>query len=79
MKRVDHIVWLQCLALGAQGVLVGRPIVYGLAIGGQAGVDRVVSKLKRELRLNLQLMGCPSISQLSPDWLISPQKAYPKL
>ncbi|CAF1500453.1 unnamed protein product, partial [Rotaria sordida] len=40
---------LKALALGARAVLIGRPILYGLACGGQDGVRRVLGILKREL------------------------------
>ncbi|CAF4237116.1 unnamed protein product, partial [Rotaria sordida] len=40
---------LKALALGTRAVLIGRPILYGLACGGQDGVRRVLGILKREL------------------------------
>lgn len=51
---------LKALALGASGVLVGRPPVWGLATGGQAGVRRVLDLLAEELRDALGLAGCAS-------------------
>ena len=44
---------LKALALGARGVLIGRPILYGLACGGDDGVRRVLEILKRELTYDM--------------------------
>ncbi len=49
---------LKALALGATAVLLGRPVVYGLALGGEAGVAAVLAMLDRELRLAMALAGC---------------------
>jgi isopentenyl diphosphate isomerase/L-lactate dehydrogenase-like FMN-dependent dehydrogenase len=51
---------LRALALGARAVLVGRPILWGLAAGGQDGVARVLELLRAEIELALQLLGCAS-------------------
>jgi len=48
------------LALGARGVLLGRPALYALAAGGQAGVERVLAILREELEIALALLGTPS-------------------
>jgi 4-hydroxymandelate oxidase len=45
------------LALGARAVLVGRPIIYALAAGGQAGVERAVAILLEEFKIAMQLLG----------------------
>jgi isopentenyl diphosphate isomerase/L-lactate dehydrogenase-like FMN-dependent dehydrogenase len=50
---------LKALALGADAVLLGRPYVYGLAVGGQAGVDAVIRQLAAELDLTCALAGVP--------------------
>ncbi len=63
---------MQALALGADAVLLGRPVLYGLALGGQAGVERVLTILKKEFSLSLALMGCPKISSLTPDSVLRP-------
>jgi L-lactate dehydrogenase (cytochrome) len=52
------------LALGADGVLIGRPYLYGLGAGGSAGVARVLEILGAELRRTMQLLGVTSIEQL---------------
>ncbi|MGW7415240.1 alpha-hydroxy acid oxidase [Streptomyces sp. NPDC054863] len=50
---------LRALASGADGVLLGRPALWGLAVGGQAGVSRVLHLLQEELEQALTLAGCP--------------------
>jgi 4-hydroxymandelate oxidase len=47
------------LALGARGVLVGRPIAWALAAGGQAGVARALAILREEFEIALALLGAP--------------------
>ncbi|KAJ6415799.1 hypothetical protein OIU84_004571 [Salix udensis] len=47
----------KALALGAQAVLVGRPVIYGLAAKGEAGVRKVMHMLKDELELTMALAG----------------------
>jgi isopentenyl diphosphate isomerase/L-lactate dehydrogenase-like FMN-dependent dehydrogenase len=48
------------LALGARGVLLGRPVLWALAAGGEAGVARALAILQEELTLALALLGTPS-------------------
>jgi 4-hydroxymandelate oxidase len=52
------------LALGADAVLVGRPALWGLAVGGEAGARRVLELLRTELELTLALCGCASPAEL---------------
>ncbi|HSL32536.1 MAG TPA: alpha-hydroxy-acid oxidizing protein, partial [Candidatus Limnocylindrales bacterium] len=47
------------LALGARGVLVGRPVLWALAAGGQAGVARALAILREEFEIALTLLGAP--------------------
>jgi 4-hydroxymandelate oxidase len=53
---------LKALALGARAVLIGRPYLYGLAIGGEAGAERVLTLLRQELSLAMALTGRPNIA-----------------
>jgi len=53
------------LALGADAALVGRPALWGLAAGGEAGVRRVLELLREELELALALCGCASPAELT--------------
>ncbi|TYJ13587.1 hypothetical protein E1A91_A10G061800v1 [Gossypium mustelinum] len=55
----------EALALGAQAVLVGRAVVYGLAAKGEKGVNRVLEMLKEELELTMALSGCCSVKEIS--------------
>ena len=55
---------LKALALGANAILLGRPYVYGLAVGGEDGVERVLSFLAAELDLTLALVGGSSVREL---------------
>jgi len=57
---------IKALALGARAVLVGRPVLWGLAAGGQAGVRRALEMLRAELVLAMTLAGCPSLRSLGP-------------
>jgi isopentenyl diphosphate isomerase/L-lactate dehydrogenase-like FMN-dependent dehydrogenase len=52
------------LALGAEAVLVGRPVLWGLAAGGEEGARRVLELLRDELELALALCGCASPEDL---------------
>ncbi|KAH7565634.1 hypothetical protein JRO89_XS09G0237500 [Xanthoceras sorbifolium] len=55
----------KALALGAQAVLVGRPVIYGLAAKGERGVQRVLEMLKDEFELTMALSGCPSVKDIT--------------
>lgn len=57
---------LKALALGAQAVFLGRPVLYGLACGGEAGVSRMLDLLTEELRLAMALSGQSDVAGLSP-------------
>ena len=52
------------LALGANGVLIGRPLFWALAAAGQAGVERAIAILREELELTLTLLGCATVAEL---------------
>ncbi len=70
IRRGSHVV--AALALGARAVLIGRPYLFGLASAGERGVERILDILRAEMRRTMVLMGCPSVDQLSPDWLEVP-------
>ncbi|XP_061352778.1 peroxisomal (S)-2-hydroxyacid oxidase GLO4-like [Gastrolobium bilobum] len=55
----------KALALGAKAVLVGRPVIYGLAAKGETGVRQVIEMLKNELELAMALSGCPSVKDIT--------------
>jgi isopentenyl diphosphate isomerase/L-lactate dehydrogenase-like FMN-dependent dehydrogenase len=56
---------LKALALGATATLVGRPIVWGLAVDGERGVQRVLALVREEIELGLALLGCASPEQVA--------------
>jgi 4-hydroxymandelate oxidase len=56
---------LKALALGAQCVGVGRPIIWGLSHSGQQGVESVLNILQSELKLAMALAGCASIADIT--------------
>jgi isopentenyl diphosphate isomerase/L-lactate dehydrogenase-like FMN-dependent dehydrogenase len=60
---------LKALALGANAVLLGRPYVYGLAVGGQPGVEAVLQQLAAETDLTLALMGGTVARELDAAWI----------
>ncbi|KAK1416932.1 hypothetical protein QVD17_26051 [Tagetes erecta] len=55
----------KALALGAKAVMIGRPVVYGLAAKGEYGVKRVIEMLKDELELTMALAGCPTLNDIT--------------
>ena len=57
---------VRALALGARAVMVGRPYLYGLATGGQAGVRRALEILANEVDHVLALTGVPRVADLEP-------------
>jgi L-lactate dehydrogenase (cytochrome) len=57
------------LALGADGVLIGRAFIYALAVGGQAGVERLLAIMEKDLRTNMVLTGVQSVKEIGPHLL----------
>jgi 4-hydroxymandelate oxidase len=57
---------LKALALGAAAVAVGRPVIWGLAAGGERGAARVLDLLRSEVEEALVLCGCGSVEELEP-------------
>jgi isopentenyl diphosphate isomerase/L-lactate dehydrogenase-like FMN-dependent dehydrogenase len=60
---------VKALALGARAVLIGRPTLYGTAIGGQAGAARAIEIFRDEIDRLLALIGCPGVAELGRDYL----------
>jgi len=63
---------LKALALGARAVLIGRPVIWGLAVHGADGVTMVLEHLRTELLHAMQLTGTASLAEATPD-LVAPQ------
>ena len=60
---------LKALALGARAVLLGRPVMWGLALDGEEGAARVLRAFLAELDLALALTGHASLAELGPEAL----------
>jgi 4-hydroxymandelate oxidase len=65
IRRGTDIV--KAIALGATAVAVGRPVLWGLAVGGERGVVEVFDTLREELERALTLCGCGSVIDVSAD------------
>ena len=63
---------LKALALGADAVLLGRPVLWGLAVGGEEGVLRVLELLRAEVELAMALAGRSSLGQIDSSLLVHP-------
>ncbi len=63
IRRGSDVV--KALALGARAVLVGRPVLWGLAVDGENGVFRVLSILRDEFDLAMALCGCPKVQDIT--------------
>ncbi len=62
---------LTALALGARGVMIGRPVLWGLAVGGARGVRWVLERLRDELALSMALCGVTSVADIGRE-LVGP-------
>jgi isopentenyl diphosphate isomerase/L-lactate dehydrogenase-like FMN-dependent dehydrogenase len=60
---------VKALALGADAVLIGRLYAYGLAVGGEAGVEAVIRQLAGELDLTMALSGARTVADLDPSFV----------
>lgn len=60
---------IKAIGLGARACLIGRPYIYGLAIGGEAGVAHVLEIFRREIDRALALVGCKTPSQLDRSYV----------
>lgn len=58
---------LRALALGADGVLIGRASLYGLAAGGEAGATRALAVLREEMERSMALCGLRALDEIGPD------------
>jgi len=55
---------IKAVALGANAVLLGRPYVYGLALGGQAGVEAVIRSILADMDVTMGLSGNYSVDEM---------------
>lgn len=68
IRRGTHV--LKALALGARAAFIGRPYLWGLAVGGEAGVARVLDLLQAELELAMMLSGVDDVRRVDPTLVI---------
>lgn len=61
----------KALALGANAVLIGRPVLYGLAVDGERGVTSVLNLLSKELTRSMTLLGASNVHLLREHFLNS--------
>ena len=67
---------LKALALGAKGVYIGRPFIYGLGAMGEAGVTKALEIIQKEMDITMALCGKTRIEQVSKEMLLP--GSYPK-
>ncbi|MFC7337458.1 alpha-hydroxy acid oxidase [Haloferula chungangensis] len=60
----------KALCSGADAVMIGRPILHGLAAAGAVGVAHVIKMLRTELEMTMALAGCPDLSSVNPGFLL---------
>jgi L-lactate dehydrogenase (cytochrome) len=65
VRRASDI--MKAVALGAEGVGLGRAVLYSYAAYGQAGLDKMVDILVDEMTMTMRLLGCPTVKQLTSD------------
>jgi 4-hydroxymandelate oxidase len=65
---------LKALALGARAVLIGRPAAWGLAAGGQAGVERVLELVRIELSVAMAIAGVTSVEKVDRRILVETRR-----
>jgi isopentenyl diphosphate isomerase/L-lactate dehydrogenase-like FMN-dependent dehydrogenase len=61
---------LKAIALGAKEVLIGRPVLWDLAVDGEQGVKNVLDILKKEFRLAMMLCGCQTVEDIRKNNLL---------
>ncbi|PKA50876.1 Peroxisomal (S)-2-hydroxy-acid oxidase GLO1 [Apostasia shenzhenica] len=62
----------KALALGASGVFIGRPVVFSLAVDGEAGVRKMLQMLRDEFEMTMALSGCTSLKEITRNHVITP-------
>jgi 4-hydroxymandelate oxidase len=61
---------LKALALGAKAVLLGRPVLWGLTLAGEAGVKHILELLRDELDLAMALSGCAKLQDIDSSLVV---------
>lgn len=68
---------LKALALGAKAVMLGRPVLWALAVAGEAGVSHVIELLREELDVAMALSGCATLQDIDSSLLVGKQSHQP--
>ncbi|MGZ8197962.1 MAG: alpha-hydroxy acid oxidase [Burkholderiales bacterium] len=68
---------VKALALGANAVFIGRSTLYGTGAAGEPGAARAIQIFREEIDRVMALIGCRSVTELSPDFLILPSDLKP--
>ncbi|KAF3656122.1 Peroxisomal (S)-2-hydroxy-acid oxidase GLO4 [Capsicum annuum] len=66
----------KALALGAKAVMIGRPIIYGLATKGESGVKQVIEMLKNELEQTMALAGCCTVDDITRNHVVAEKESF---
>jgi (S)-mandelate dehydrogenase len=72
IRRATHVA--KAIALGAKAVFLGRPLLYGLAARGEAGVDAVFDMFRADLQRTMALLGAPTVDALGLEPTPSPDR-----
>jgi L-lactate oxidase len=70
VRRADHV--FKALALGATVVGMGRPVLYGLALGGAQGVQSVLEHVRDNLTIVMRLAGTKNVKEISRSYIAPP-------
>lgn len=70
VRRGSDVV--KALALGARSVLVGRPMLYGTGVAGEAGAARAINIFRDEIDRTMAHLGCCTVKEIGPDCLVTP-------
>ncbi len=65
---------VKALALGARAVLVGRPYIWAMAVGGQDGVTSMLALFRKGIDGTLTLLAVQSVNDLGPELLVQPTR-----
>jgi isopentenyl diphosphate isomerase/L-lactate dehydrogenase-like FMN-dependent dehydrogenase len=59
----------KAVAMGAKGVFLGRPIIWGLTCGGHEGVRKVLDLIRNEFLITMKLCGCTNVNEINEDFI----------
>ena len=68
VRRGTHV--LKAIAAGAKACSFGKMFLFSLAAGGQAGVERALQNMQKEIERNMLLMGCKNLKELNSSKII---------